>query len=207
MHLQNKVITICNTYNQPSKYYHFNRFTNIFNNFPQPILVVGDFNAHHPLWDEGIIDANCSGTDLEEIITNNNYCCLNESDIPTYFSKTHNSFSSIDLTFCSSSITDSFEWNVTDDSYSSDHYPIIISYLDEIPLTRIPKFNYSKTDWGKYHLLTKDIPDFIPSEDHNEQQKFIQNFIIDAANKSIPIIKGDSKKRTVPWWSIVNCMT
>ena len=104
--------------------------------------MVGDFNAPHPMWDVNVEKADENGEQIENLLLNNNYCCLNEEDSPTYFSKTHCSCSSIDLSLCSSSIVDMFEWHVLDDSYTSDHYPIMINHLSNCPPQQLPKFNF-----------------------------------------------------------------
>ena len=60
LHLRNKTsFMICNIYNQPNKNYDMAQLPNILSQFNEPILVLGDFNAHHPLWNANITEANC----------------------------------------------------------------------------------------------------------------------------------------------------
>ena len=202
LHLpDNKKITLCNLYNQPNQNYDLNLLPTMLSNIPQPVLLVGDFNAHHPLWDESTINADSNGNKIEQLIINSNYCCLNECEVPTYFSKSHGKFSSIDLSICSSSIVDCFEWDVTNDLYTSDHFPVIISYLSDNPKPQERKFNFSRADWNKYNILTKNIPTYQSETDHNETNAFITEFIINAANSSIPKTSNCHSKKPVSWWS------
>ena len=201
LHIYNKNITLCNIYNQPNQNYNLNQLSNVLSNLQQPILLVGDFNAHHPLWDENTENADQAGIQIELLMENDNYCCLNESEIATYFSKTHGTLTSVDLSLCSATIIDNFEWNVADDLYTSDHFPIIISYLNEDPSPQIPRYNFNKANWELYDLHTRAIPPSSPLEDHNKRNETLTSFIINAANKSIPITTGNTHKKTVPWWS------
>ena len=128
-------------------------------------------------------------------------CCINDNEINTYFSKTHSTFSSVDVTLCSSNIVDRFEWNVSDDLYSSDHFPIIISYLQNSPTRHIPHYNIHKADWKLYELYTREIPSYEHSRNHNDTNSFITKFIKDAADKTIPHSIPHTTKYKVPWWS------
>ena len=169
-------------------------------NFPRPLLLVGDFNAHNPLWDELQL-ADQSGINLESFILESEFCCLNESDVPTYFSNTHGSYSSVDITLCSADVADQFEWTVLDDSHSSDHFPIIIDYLNRFPQSFSPRYNLHKADWDKYLLHTRNIPPFPHHQDHNITCDFVTDFITNAADKCIPKTSPHPTKSPVPWWS------
>ena len=198
---ENRTITLCNIYNQPNQQYNLNQLQNFLSFLPQPILLVGDFNAHHPIWNINIKGSDNGGEQIEHLLLNHNYCCLNEEDSPTYFSRTHGTFSSVDLSLCSSSIVDIFEWHVLNDNYTSDHYPIIISHLDKCPPPQLPKYNFDRADWEKYNRITENIKEFQNTKGHEEINNYFTEFIINAANESIPLISYSSSKRTVPWWS------
>ena len=201
LHLPKNNIILCNLYNQPNENYDLNQLLNIFNQFQEPILVMGDFNAHHPLWDVNVTNADRAGEEIEKLILNHDYCCLNEEDTHTYLSKTHGSLSSVDLTLCSASLIDCFEWNVLEDLYTSDHYPIVISYLHDNPEAFIPKFNFNKANWEMYEQLTKNISPFENNLEHDEINSNFTHFIIDAAHKSIPMTTYNPNIKPVPWWT------
>ena len=73
--INNTSFIICNLYNQPNENYNMALLPNILSQFNEPILILGDFNAHHPLWDADITEANRAGEDIENLILNSNYCC------------------------------------------------------------------------------------------------------------------------------------
>ena len=171
-------------------------------NLQQPILILGDFNAHHPLWDINIDNADNQGEQIENLLLNYNYSCLNEENVSTYFSKTHGTFSSVDLSICSSSIIDMFEWHVLDDCFTSDHYPIMINLLSNCPPEQLPKYNFEKANWKKFTKITENIQTFQDDKEHNDINAEFINFLISAANKSIPLISYNGSKKTVPWWSL-----
>ena len=196
----NNMITICNIYNQPNFSSDFTDLTQLVSNLPRPLLLVGDFNAHSPLWDD-TRDADIAGRNIENFITNNEYCCLNENDTYSYFSNTHGTFSSVDVSLCTADIVDKFKWSISDDNYSSDHYPVILTYLGQSSVSHIPRYNLHKADWDKYLIYTRNIPPFPYHQDHNETCSFLTDFIINAADKSIPKVNGGLNKSPVPWWS------
>ena len=185
-------------YNQPNHQYDLKQLPNLLSHFQQPLLIMGDFNAHHPLWDDNVQEADEAGKEIEKLMLDQNYCCLNTEDSHTYFSKTHNTFSSVDLSICSSCIIDLFEWNVLDDTYTSDHYPIIITLLDNNSSPQIPKYNFDKANWEKYNKITENISSFQNDKDHDTVNNNFTNFIRNASDKSIPITSFSSEKNTVP---------
>ena len=60
-----------------------------------PILILGDFNAHNPLWFG--ISTNQRGRVIERLLVENNISVLGDES-PIYFNVVHNSTSVIDLT-------------------------------------------------------------------------------------------------------------
>ena len=203
LHINNSSINLYNMYNQPSCNYNIQNFLNVIPNIQEDFLLVGDFNAHSPIWDANCFDCDNNGSVIEQAMTNLNLCLLNDGDISTFYSKAHGTYSSVDLAICSSNIVDKFEWNVLDDLYSSDNFPILITVLDHIPASPTERFNTNKTDWEMYKFFTSQIPSFDHSVDHNETTEFLTNFIKDAAKKSMPVTKAAARtlKHCVPWWS------
>ena len=197
----NKKITICNLYNQPNQNYDLSQLPRVIENLTKPTLVLGDFNAHHPLWDENCIDTNDHGKKIGDFILNSNFCCLNEDEVATYFSKTHGTFSSIDLSICSADIIDQLKWNTINDLYTSDHYPIIITHLNQNSSNQEARYNLEKADWNKFQLYTRDIGPFEPMRDSELINENFIDFVINAANKSIPKCSPNTNKRQVPWWN------
>ena len=198
---KNNHFTLYNIYNQPSCNYDLAYIENVLPSVRGNFMLVGDFNAHNPLWDMNIEDADDNGRKIEYFIEDKNLCLLNDPETSTYYSKTHGTFSSIDLSICSLSMVDRFEWFALDDLYTSDHFPIIISCLDSNPYEHIQYYNSTKADWDSYHQFTRQIPPFNGLQDHDDTENFIVNFITKAADKSMPKTASHPLKHCVPWWS------
>ena len=199
--LGNEKITLCNLYNQPNRNYNLGNLQTIIKDFQDPLLMVGDFNAHNPIWDGNCVTSDTSGNAVEHLMDSNSLCCLNNNDSSTFFSKAHGTMSSVDIALCSPNIVDRFEWNVSDDLFTSDHFPILISYLQNTPNTHVPHYNIYKADWEKYEYYTRNIIAFNHSQDHNETNDYIVDFIKNAADKAIPMSTSLPTKCKVPWWS------
>ena len=197
---KNSTFTIYNIYNQPNKNYDLSNLSRLLD-LQNPVLIVGDFNAHSPIWDENCASSDHKGNMIEQFINNNNLCCLNNNEYSTYFSKTHGTFSAIDIAISSPTIVDRFEWSISDDLYSSDHFPVLISFLNNNPENHAPRYNIDKADWDKYRLFTREIPPFEILREHNETNEILTKFIQNAADKSIPISVPHPNKQKVPWWS------
>ena len=199
--LENQKYILCNVYNQPSKNYDFDNLQTIFNNFHEPMIVLGDFNAHNPIWDCNTVTSDQAGNLIENLMNVNNLCCLNDNETSTYFSKTHSTMSSVDISLCTDNIVDQFEWAVCDELYSSDHFPIIISYLHRNHEEHIPHYNINKADWEMFEFYTRHINPFENLQDHDETNDYLTEFIKNAADKSIPRTTPLTTKNKVPWWS------
>jgi len=48
--------TICSLYFPPSAKWSINDITDLVEQLPSPVLLLGDFNAHKPLWGSNKID-------------------------------------------------------------------------------------------------------------------------------------------------------
>lgn len=190
-------ITICNIY-LPKPNWTEESLNNLIDQLPLPVLLLGDFNAHNPLW--GSIKTNNAGRKIERIFNQHNMVLLNSGQ-NTHFVSRNGSFSAIDLTFCSPSIATLFRWNPSDDLYGSDHFPILITNQNAVLKEDKPqRWIIERADW---RLYKKSMSTNIPDEDDVELTTTrFTNAIIDAAHKSIPRTKGlNPNKKRVPWWS------
>ena len=97
-------------------------------------------------------------TNLEAVaistITPSKFCISNTS-IPNRheINLTSNAaLSSIDLSLCSSNIAQTINWNILDDLYDSDHFPIRIEIQNPHPTmyNYTPRWKYKKADWNKF---------------------------------------------------------
>ena len=129
-----------------------NDIQSLLDQLPQPFILMGDFNAKHTLWGQDRCDHR--GLVIEELLDQNDIVLMNDGS-HTRFDVVHNSTSAIDLTICSSSLRLDYEWSVDDDLYGSDHYPIHLKYVHNIPSPCLPKWKTKEADWQLYESSTK----------------------------------------------------
>ena len=116
--------------------FSYNDIQNLINQLPTPFLLLGDLNAHNPLWGGRILDAK--GRILEEILDKNDITILNNGAM-TFHNVHTNSHTAIDLSICSSNIFINFDRSVNEYLNGSDHFPIHIKAVENIPVESSPK--------------------------------------------------------------------
>ena len=131
-------ITVCNLYLPPSQSVPYNLLSNLVSQLPTPFILLGDFNAHSTIWGNNSNDAR--GDDVEKLISDFNLCLLNDKT-HTFVHSGLGTTSSIDLTICSPSLYLDFQWQVADDLYSSDHFPIILNSITPTVEPHLPRYN------------------------------------------------------------------
>ena len=202
IYIHGRNIDICSIYIPPD--YNNNELLQDLNNlvgqFHNPYILLGDFNAHNPVWwVEQAIDAR--GRIVEDFIDQQNLFLINTNQ-PTHFNISHNTESAIDLSLCSPCLAPWFEWKVDTDIYNSDHYPISLHFGFEV--TGVPSFsprwNLNKADWEKF----TDLCEFQQTEHFDnpvEGINHITDSIITAATQCIPMTRPCKKGNPVPWWT------
>lgn len=112
-----------------------------------PVIWVGDFNSHNPLWGSRIKDTN--GNTIEEFMDRWRLVYLNDGR-PTRFDIRTGNVSCIDLALASSELARVGEWDCLDRyTIGSDHYPILLRFGKTILSEEQDNqkfFNYSKAD-------------------------------------------------------------
>ncbi|KAG5873327.1 hypothetical protein JTB14_005307 [Gonioctena quinquepunctata] len=188
-------INICSLY-LPDANWRKEELEDLISQLPIPFLLVGDMNAHNPLW--GSLRRDIRGSILEQLLDRDNLILLN-SGAMTYFNARSRDFSAIDLSLASPRIATRLSWRVLDDSYNSDHFPIVIS--TDIPETQVvppPKWLVEKAQWSVFeeHL---DLPG--ESDDIYQEVENLTACIKLAAEKAIPMRTQLPTRRLVPWWN------
>ena len=118
-----KTLTVCNVYLPPLLDIHFSDLEYLIQQLPAPFVLVGDFNAHSPLW--GDVRQDSRGQMIEELLNDCNLCLLNTGE-PTYRHHSHHSFSVPDISICDPSLALEFDWLTHKDLCGSDHFPVIL---------------------------------------------------------------------------------
>ena len=195
-------VTICCIYLPPHLMFTSLDLQNIINQIPTPFMILGDFNAHNPLWGGTTIDTK--GKIVEDLLDTNSLVLLNDGT-PTIHNVHSNSKSAIDLSICTPSIYLDFEWAVDAHLNGSGHFPIHSIFIryssnNETP----PEWKVEEADWIKFNqdiILDRDFESF---ECHIDAYNYFVEQILNSATTSIPLSKGIAHRPPVPWWD-KNC--
>ena len=195
--LLHRTITICSVYIPPNTNFNSTDLDNLFSQLPMPVLLLGDFNGHNPIWDTNH-EADQKGRQIETFLCNNSLSILNDGS-NTFLSQAHGTFSAIDLSICSADLLTDFSWKVMEDSHGSDHFPILLNSITPIPPNYQPRWKLNKANWElfdnllKESVLNKDIGETPSMEEITET-------IVNIAEKCIPKTKGTGQKIHNPWF-------
>ena len=96
-----KTFTICSIYLTPGETITKLNLENLLDQLPRPFLLLGDFNAHSPMWGDSRRDGR--GKLIESFLQDNDLILLN-SKSPTFVHSAYNSTSAIDLAVASPTI-------------------------------------------------------------------------------------------------------
>ena len=118
-----KTITVCSLYLPPSENLNIVLLTRLIDQLPTPFVICGDFNGHSMTW--GCDKNNSRGDKIDDFITENNICLLNDGSY-TYLHPATGTFTCIDLSLCFPDILMEIDFMVESDSYGSDHFPIVL---------------------------------------------------------------------------------
>ena len=195
VHLQRE-ITICNLYSSGAHIINQQVLSNLYNQLPQPCLIVGDFNAHNQLW--GSTNTDGRGREIEAFITQQGLNIMNNG-APTRI--LYNTESAIDLSICSPEIDPDFNWTVLSSPGDSDHCPIIITYDEAREEGAAEVWNIKRARWDVYETseVWNNLPD-CQRETNSDLITDIYERIAAAASEAIPQYQR-SKYYPKPWWN------
>ena len=191
-------ITICSLYLPPRHRVTMNEMQVLVNQLPPPLLLLGDFNSHNPLWGGVVLDAE--GRTIDDFIHNNNLLLFNDGSM-TFHNIYSNSFSAIDLSICSPEIYLDFIWSINEDLHGSDHYPIHLKFVRNAPSDGPIKWKESEADWVTYEGSFNILQDLESFASHIHCYDNFMEKILDNAETSIPKTKGKPRRPPVPWWN------
>lgn len=192
-------ITICSVYLPPSNNIDANELNTLLQQLPSPVLLLGDFNAHSPLW--GCRSLDSRGKSCEEFINNHNLCLLN-SKLPTYHHPATGSRTSIDLSICDPTLMLDLSWNVHDDLCGSDHFPIIVENNKPAVYPSVSKWKLTKADWTTFQVLCEQHLNVNSVTDINA---FTDELVV-IAGKVIPKTNTQPARIKKPWFD-ETCIT
>ena len=148
-------------------------------------IIMGDFNAHHPLWFSELPEDN-RGTLLVEQIDDSTFSTINDNQSTRV---TNNCSSSPDITLASTSLLHKLSWEAVS-ALSSDHLPIVIKVDDTQRFVESEErtfMNNNKADWINFAAFVDNklsqLP--LPTDAISGEQKF-RSIVTRAAQRFIP---------------------
>ena len=192
-----KEITICSVYIPPNFHLETEHLDILLKQLPSPCILVGDFNGHNILW--GCKDNNPKGNIIEDFITKNDLCLMNDKS-HTYLHPATGKFSSLDLSICHPSLLLDFDWTVSEDQHGSDHFPVIIESVNNSTNDHNAKWKLNKANWEVYYSLCEESLKIDKFDNSLDPLDDFTSSLLDIANKSIPKTSTNPKK-SKPWYN------
>jgi hypothetical protein len=194
-----KNITILSVYVPPSKTFSLSQLNKLITT--DQILILGDFNAKNKLW--GSPKNDPKGITIEKFINHNNLVVLNKGEGTRI--NPNSSLSHLDIALCSHKLSPTFNLEIGHDTWGSDHYPLIISFLNNNYTNFQPNnsmIDISKADWKLFESILEKDPIFSNKASSNllEYDNFI-SAILNAVELSIPLKSEKPKHKYTPFWN------
>ena len=198
-----KRITVCSLYLPPgggrNDWFQSQDMQNLIDQLPKPFLILGDMNAHHPMWhDPRPVDDR--GISLVDLITQNDIALLDRNKMTSMW-KVDKTFSHIDLSLCSTELLSWFQWDVYDEPLNSDHFPVMLKSEIQKNIGGCEKWLLQKADWKKYQHSTETEEQCETFNSVHDAASYLENHIKKAASKTIPKSKGTGRRQSPPWWN------
>ena len=122
-------------------------------------------------------------------------CCLNYG-LPTHYHHSTDSFSCIDLSFCSSSVVIDFTWSRLSSFFGSDHYPIRLSEVHPSPLpSGSSRWNFDRVIGLGFPSPLKFSTPLSSSASVDVARGFFNDLILGAANNFFPRVSSSGNIR------------
>lgn len=197
--------SICSIYLPPNSHFTTEDLKDITNQLPKPFIICGDMNAHNTIW--GSVHTDPRGKNIEQ--TYQDETILNTGS-PTHFSLAYGTFSAIDLSICNPEFYPELTWETLPDLNGSDHFPIIITYLNGNNTQNTPnqtkkwklkeanRIEFGNALRTKNHTLT-----ITETDSANTLIQILTDNLKQAASETLQQKKSVKNKNTVPWWNTV----
>lgn len=163
----------------------------IVRGLPQPLVLLGDFNAHNPLWGSDHTDER--GCAVESFAGDNQLMALNDCT-HTRIDLRNGKTSALDLSLVSLSAAYQFQWSISDDCHGSDHFPIFIKRNQhDWSRSKRPRWKYEDANWAGFRDALPPPP--------KDDLATINQCILTAASANIPRTSARTGPKAVPWWT------
>nr|XP_042909604.1 uncharacterized protein LOC122271659 [Parasteatoda tepidariorum] len=194
------LLTVCCIYLPPRDIVLQADLDDLITQLPQPFITLGDFNGPNPIW--GSSDLNNRGQLIEKLIDDHLLSLINTGE-NTYFHAPSQSFHVIDLAICSPSQYPYWSFNVHDNLFNSDHFPLILTHTgnSNIQISRTPRLKMNTTNWDKFTLAIKLTDDLLNITDINNAVEHFTSEILEAATLNTKMTSTKIQKHHKPWWN------
>ncbi|GBN39929.1 hypothetical protein AVEN_21764-1 [Araneus ventricosus] len=191
------LVTVCCVYLPPHDVVSQQDLDTLVDQLPTPFILLGDFNGHSTLCCSDV--TNSRGRQIEQLISNNCLCLLN-NDEKTYFHEPTRTFHSLDLAICSPTLLPLLNFTVGSDLCNSDHFPIIVFYADSSGAIQYPpRYLFQRADWGNFMQLADITESMVSTADITEAVQNVVNCLMNAANTTIRKCSPRLRKFRRPW--------
>ena len=165
---------------------------------PTPRLILGDFNAHNPIW--GGRSRDPRGALIEQLLLDENLILFNNGK-HTYEKPDGTGSSALDLCVGDPGLGIEYQWDVLPENYGSDHFPTTLTHLVHKNKGE-PRPQHWIMKKANTDLFKQMCVESINEEVANSQQpvKEFTNALVDIASACIPKSSLYPKRRPVPWY-------
>ena len=192
-------VTVCSLYLPPGDNIQLDQLQALMDQLPKPFMILGDMNAHHPMWHDPR-PTDPRGETIVNFIERNDIALLDKNKMTSIW-KVDKTFSHIDLSICSSELLPWFHWDVYEEPLNSDHFPILIKSGIQRNVGGTARWIMNQAKWDVYKANTENEKDIEEFSSVDEAANFFEKHIKEAATKSIPRSKGTRRRKSPPWWN------
>ncbi|GBL98515.1 hypothetical protein AVEN_111634-1 [Araneus ventricosus] len=184
----NSPLNIVNLYSPRGKF-DAQWLDSVISHLSPPFLILGGFNVHHPAL--GSLFSFSDASKVLDWISANNMCLLSMSQFARF--QTGHAPSLLDLSICSADIYNNISFEISHDTYDSDHCPILMS-LKNLGVRTTKTRQY--INWNRF---SKNINDNLSNSGQNLSieilwLQFQSNAAASSSSYSI------SAQNHSPWW-------
>lgn len=197
-----KQYTVCSIYLPPATQILDEELTELIEQLPQPALILGDFNARDPSWGDSMSTPRAN--QVKKLLDDHDLHVLNNGNYTHYHMQT-DTYSCIDLSLVTTDAVTDFSWDVLspneEESYDSDHFPIIINRVSGNEYAPEPeKWSLKRAKWDGFQKASA-IMTPLGTTTTEERNRYLTEHILKAAKAFIPTVKAMPKKPQAPFWN------
>ena len=192
-------ITICSVYLPPHSSWSQADLLALVAQLPSPILLLGDFNAHHALW--GCPKTDAKGQVIADFLLSSNLCLLNDKS-HTYFHLATGSKSSINLAICDPAVFLDYIFSVYADSCGSDYFPVILKAAQPNPVFEIQRWKLRRADWSAFSTLCSNKLRYDSVINATDPVDHFVSQLIAVANETVPKTSPNPRKISKPLFNV-----